>query len=205
MMMPYFSRRTFILAVGGVVASGSLLGMVRRFMLRPPARAEHPTIPGCCTYAEYDGWLVMAADVTRLRRTVVYGSGWHQWETARSRIWRWSQQTATVSFPNPREDTVFQLGYAGRPSYFANAPRTATVSINDRVLHSFVVDVAGQRQLSVLLSETDLGDDDVTEVQIAVDRTFVPAVLRAESQDRRELGILVRYASIEPALPQRSP
>ena len=66
---------------------------------------------------------------------------------------------------------------------------------------------ARRNQLAVSLPAAELGADDVTELQLTVDRTFVPAELVPRSTDRRRLGILVLQASIETAAvhPSQSP
>ena len=42
-----------------------------------------------------------------------------------------------------------------------------------------------------------LGKGDRAEIQITVDRTFVPANLNVDSRDARELGIKVYHAAVE--------
>ena len=129
----------------------------------------------------------------------VYTSGWHPPEsdpTTPESTWRWTQQTAALSFANPGADAVLYLDYAGRPDVFADVPQTVTVSAGDQVLQSFVADAAGWRLRRIPLSQAVLGTDDTVEIQIAVDRTFVPASLPTGGRDRRDLGIQVYHAFV---------
>ena len=132
------------------------------------------------------------------RSTLRYASGWYQEETASASTWRWTQQTATLSFVNPQADATFSLEYAARPNVFADAPQVVTVSLGDQqVLQSFVAETAGRHRLRIPLSADALGNEDIAEIQITVDRTFVPANLLVDSRDARELGIQVYHAAVE--------
>ena len=139
-------------------------------------------------------------DVARLAaQPPVYTSGWHPPEsdpTTPESTWRWTRQTATLSFANPNADAVLYLDYAARPDVFTDGPQTVTVSAGDEVLQSFVADAAGWRLRRIPLSAAALDTGDPVEVQIAVDRTFVPATLPAGGRDRRELGIQVYHAFV---------
>ena len=90
----------------------------------------------------------------------IYTSGWHPAEsdaTAPESTWRWTQRTATLSFANPNADAAFYLDYAARPSLFADAPQTVTVSAGDQVLQSFLADAAGRRLRRVSLPADGAG------------------------------------------------
>jgi hypothetical protein len=43
-----------------------------------------------------------------------------------------------------------------------------------------------------------MGNDEMVEMRLQVDRTFVPALLNAGSKDPRELGVRVFHAFIQP-------
>ena len=129
----------------------------------------------------------------------IYTSGWHPAEsdaTAPESTWRWTQRTATLSFANPNADAAFYLDYAARPDVFADGPQTVTISAGDQVLQSFLADAAGRRLRRVSLPAEVLGSGDTAEIQIAVDRTFVPATQPAGGGDERELGIQVHHAFV---------
>ena len=50
------------------------------------------------------------------RHVPVYTSGWYPEETGSETTWRWTYQTATLSYPNPKADATFCLDYAARPT-----------------------------------------------------------------------------------------
>ena len=136
-------------------------------------------------------------EIRVFRATARYVSGWYQVETASASTWRWTQQTATLSFLNPQADATFSLEYAARPDVFGDAPQAVTVSLGDQVLQSFVADAAGRHRLRVPLTTAALGNEDIAEIRITVDRTFVPANLIVGSRDIRELGIQVYHTAVE--------
>ena len=139
-------------------------------------------------------------DVARLAaQPLVYASGWHPAEsdpTSPESTWQWTQQTATLSFANPNADAAFYLDYTARPDLVTGAPQTVTVRAGDQVLHSFVAHTAGRRLRRIPLPATVLGTGDTAEIQIAVDRTIVPAAQPAGGGDERELGIQVHHAFV---------
>ena len=131
----------------------------------------------------------------------IYTGGWYPEETSPESTWRWTHQTATLAFQNPKADATFYLEYAARPDIFADAPQTVTVSVGDQVLQSFVADAAGRRRRRIPLPGTALGNEDIAEIRITVDRTFVPANRVVGSHDTRELGIQVYHAGPFPPAP----
>ena len=149
---------------------------------------ESPIAAKLDAHAEYDRWLVTTKDKKRMV-LVAFTDGWYAQETADGSAWRWTQQTATLSFLNPRAPAVLHLDYDARADLFADIPRTITISSGSQVAHSFVPDGAGRQQTNVLLAAEMLGRRNRLEVHIAVDRLFVPANVGAGSRDTRELGI----------------
>lgn len=71
------------------------------------------------------------------------------------------------------------------------------LDLEDRVLQSFVADTSGRQHLRIPIPAVALGNEDIAEIRISVDRIFVPANLIAGSSDNRELGIRVNHAAIE--------
>ena len=132
-----------------------------------------------------------AGDVPQLTDPLAYTSGWHPAEfdaAAPESTWRWTQQTAILSFANPNANAMFYLDYAAWPDAVADTPQTVTVRAGDQILQSFAADAAGRRLHRIPLPAEVLGTGDRAEIQIAVDRTFVPATLPAGGRDARELG-----------------
>ena len=186
------SRRTFVTGFGGGAASAALLLGLWEFRRWPrmPGK-EHPVIAGCCAYAEYDGWLVTTEDKRRLPFALAYTSGWYPEETAPESTWRWTHQTATLSFLNPKADATFSLDYAAR------ANQAVTVSVGGQLLQQVVAETTGRRRRRIPIPAAALGNGSRAEIQITVDRTFVPANLNVDSRDVRKLGIKVHHAAVE--------
>ena len=130
---------------------------------------------------------------------LMYISGWHAVESDTSTpesTWRWTQQTATLSFANPHADAAIYIDYSARPDLVAGAPQTVSVSVGDQTLQSFMADGTGRHIRRIPLSQAVLGSRDRVEMQIAVDRTFVPAARPAGGRDERELGIQVYHVFV---------
>ncbi len=131
----------------------------------------------------------------------VYKAGWNNAETAQNNAaieWTWTKKDATLDFKNPKKDCVFYLDVdqPGRPF---DEPQRVQVSLNGAVVHEFTLNPAGERLLKKIpLTTTQLGSADTAELQIAVDKTFVPALLPASnSKDPRELGVRVFHAFVD--------
>ena len=201
------SRRTFVIGIGGGAATASLVYGFWPTRWTRTSGEEQPIIAGCCAYTDHDGWLVTTVEKERLSLALglVYTRGWYPKETDLESTWRWTHQTATLAFQNPKADATFSLEYAARPDIFAGTPQTVTVSLGDQVLQSFVADASGRRRRRIPLPGTALGNEDIAEIRITVDRTFVPANLMVGSRDTRELGIQVYDVFIEHNPPSQSP
>lgn len=190
-----FSRRAFLLGVGGGAASVSIAWGVSELALPLLGPGEEPPTAGTLNaYAEYDGWLLTTEDKASL---VEFTDGWYPRETADESSWRWTHQTATLSFPNPRRAAVLHLDYDAHADLFQDPPRTLTITVSDQVLRTFVPEAPGRQQIDVLLPSSMLGRQERVDVQIAVDGPLVPANMSADSQDTRELGIQVYRVAIE--------
>lgn len=130
---------------------------------------------------------------------VAYGEGWHPAEFSGDgrRQWRWTSDRGVLSFRNPKRDSRLILEFDGRPDMF-DAPQRLSLVIGDRVLRELEVDGTEVIHLIEDLSATELGVEDFIELELRVDRTFTPADLDSEAQDRRKLGVRVFYTYFEP-------
>ena len=192
-----FSRRTFLLGVGGGAATMSIVWGVSELGLPFLEPGNDSPIPATLdAHAEYDGWLVTPEDKARMI-LVEFTGGWYARETGGGSSWRWTQQTATLAFLNPRTAAVLHLDYDARADLFQASPRTLTITVGDQVARSFASDAPGRQQTNVLLPTSMLGGGDRVEVQIAVDRLFVPANVIGGSTDTREFGIQIFQAALE--------
>lgn len=126
---------------------------------------------------------------------LIYKEGWHPTEVNPEDPtieWQWTRKAATVSFRNPRKDATFYLEYDARTDLFI-PPQQVTVRMGEEVIGTFTADAKDARLVTVPISAAQLGNTDVVELVIEVDRTF-----RAGGADTRDLGIRVFHAFIEP-------
>ena len=113
--------------------------------------------------------------------------------------WQWTQQEATISFRNPKQDSRFYLHFDGRPDLFGDDPPQVAIVIGDQTVDGFAVESTAPTLREILLSADDLGTNGIVDLKIQVDKTFTPAEIPgAGSQDDRELGLRVFDTFIEP-------
>ncbi len=130
---------------------------------------------------------------------LTYKDGWHLAEVLpdnSGKEWHWTQKEATLSFKNPKRNSMFFLDYGGQQKVMAD-PQTVTVTVGGDVVDTFQVGAnGGVRRIPLTVNQ--LGTGDQVSVKLIVDRTFVPAMLSAGSNlDRRELGLCVFHAYVE--------
>ena len=127
---------------------------------------------------------------------LIYKDGWHPAELSPedpSSEWQWTQKTATVSFRNPKKDCTFYFEYDARVDLFT-PPQQVTIRIGpDTVLATFAADSKAKKLVTLPISAAQLGQADMTELQIEVDRTFKPG-----GADTRDLGLRVFHTFVEP-------
>jgi hypothetical protein len=126
--------------------------------------------------------------------------GWHGPETAaenQSVEWQWTRKEGVLRFRNPKRNAVFYLHYDGQPSMF-DSPQTVTISLGAEVIDSFQVSAPDEAIRKIAIRAAQFGPDDVVMIRVAVDKTFVPALVSPGSRDSRELGIRVFHAFVEP-------
>jgi hypothetical protein len=131
----------------------------------------------------------------------VFKDGFHHTEVAARNAsveWQWTKKQATIAFKNPKKDAVCYLD-VDNPGVF-NEPQQVKVSIGGKTLDDFQVKPKQQILRKFSIKADQLGAAEMAELQISVDKTFVPAVLTAgASNDPRELGVRVFHAFVEPA------
>jgi hypothetical protein len=130
---------------------------------------------------------------------LAFKDGWHLAEIASDNAsieWHWTKKEATLSFKNPKRNSLLYLDYAGQ-SKLMTEPQTVTVSIGSEVVDTFSVGKTGEVR-RIPLSVTQLGAAEQVELKLSVDKTFVPVVVTAGAQnDKRELGLCVFHAFVE--------
>lgn len=126
---------------------------------------------------------------------LIYKDGWHPAEIAADNAaseWQWTKKAGTVSFRNPRKDVTFYLNADGRADLFT-PPQQVTLKVNGQPFGTFAVETKDRKLQTFSVTAAQLGDGDMAEIAIEVDRTFVPG-----GGDTRELGLRVFHAFVEP-------
>lgn len=126
---------------------------------------------------------------------LIFKEGWHPAEVAADNPaaeWQWTKKTATLSFKNPRRDAVFYLEYDARTDLFP-APQQVTMRLGEHTLGTFAADSREKKLLTFPITAAQLGQGDMSEIVIDLDKTFTPA-----GGDTRELGIRVFHAFVDP-------
>jgi hypothetical protein len=130
----------------------------------------------------------------------VYKEGWHPAEVAEHNStveWQWTKKDATLSFKNPKKDSLFYLELDNPGSVF-NQSQQVKVSLGGQVVDEFTLKPKEPELRKIALKAAQLGADDVAELVISVDKTYVPAVVSSSSKDPRELGVRVFHAFVDP-------
>ncbi len=132
---------------------------------------------------------------------VVFKEGWHETEVADEGSgieWQWSKKNGTLTFRNPMRDVTFYF-QCDQPVSALGDPQHVELRIGPTVIDSFTL-AAGRRELRKTdVSKAQLGDSETVEITVAVDKTFVPAIMaQLKSSDPRELGIRVFRAYVQP-------
>jgi hypothetical protein len=125
---------------------------------------------------------------------LLYKDGWHQAEVDPKNPaveWQWTKKTAVLSFQNPKKDCTLYLEYDARPDRFTS-PQQVTLKIGDQSIAQFPAE-KGPTLKTFPFSAAQLGQGDMVNLSIDVDRTFAPG-----GADPRELGIRVFHAYVEP-------
>ena len=128
-------------------------------------------------------------------------SGWHPDEYSTensSNTWHWTQKLARFSVRNPKKDVTLYLDYDARSDLFGDHPQVVTVYSGDQVVTTFPADSPAQRLRRIPITAAQLGTNEMVELKLEVDKTFVPAQMPDAGADRRELGIRVYHLFVEP-------
>jgi hypothetical protein len=131
---------------------------------------------------------------------IIDKSGLHMPEFASDNTleWKWTQKNAVMSFLNPRRDLRLYVEHDARPDLFPDKPQQVTIYVNDQPIATFAADSSVSKLERIPISAAQLGTNDMVELRLEVDRTFVPAKLPGGSADQRELGIRVYHIFLEP-------
>lgn len=132
----------------------------------------------------------------------IFKEGWHPAEVAEHNAsvqWQWTRKQATLAFKNPQKDAMFYLSL-DNPGGVFNENQQVTVSLNNAVVDQFELTPKNELLRRIPLKADQMGTAEMAEVQVSVDKTFVPMEISGgASKDPRELGVRVFHAFIQPA------
>lgn len=131
---------------------------------------------------------------------IIYKSGWNppEFTADNAREWQWTQKSATVTFKNPRRDVTLYLETDARTDLFT-PPQQVALVLNGKTFKTFAADSITSVLQRIAISAADLGTDDMVELRLDVDKTFVPAKLpNSTNADTRELGVRVYHLFVDP-------
>jgi hypothetical protein len=132
---------------------------------------------------------------------VVFNKGWHETEIADEASgleWQWTRREATLSFRNPKRESVLFL-QLDQPVEAIGEPQKVDVRIGPMVIDSFMLRPGIRELRRVSVNADQFGSGQTVDMTIAVDRTFVPASIpELRSTDSRELGVRVFRAFVQP-------
>jgi hypothetical protein len=128
--------------------------------------------------------------------------GWHGPETPPNNAhveWQWTKKKqATLVFKNPKKESLFYLDL-DNPSHTFPEGQHVQVKLRDQILDDFVLEPDHRLLRRIPLLPAQLGTEDMAELIVEVDKTFVPALLPAsDNRDPRELGLRVFHVYVEP-------
>ena len=130
----------------------------------------------------------------------VFKEGWHGTEVAGDNAtieWQWTKKSATLVFKNPKRDALFYLDLDSPGGDYIGAQQVQ-VSRGPQVVERFTLEPHQRMLRKVTLTAGQLGPDDMAELAISVDKTFVPSqTSAANSKDTRELGVRIFHAFVE--------
>ena len=131
----------------------------------------------------------------------VFKDGWHQAEVSGDNAtveWQWTRKDASLAFKNPKKNATFLLDLDSPGGQF-HGPQQIQVVLNGQVIDEFTLDHDRRMLRRVPMTPAQLGDADMAELQIRVDKSWIPAqVPAAGNADTRELGVRVFHAFVDP-------
>jgi hypothetical protein len=131
----------------------------------------------------------------------VFKDGWHPAELASVDPpveWQWTKKEATLAFKNPKKDAVLHLDLDS-PQKDLHGAQKVQVTMGGQVMDEFTLTPEERLLKKIKLPAAQMGTTDMAELQVVVDKTFVPSVVTSgASKDPRELGVRVFHAFVDP-------
>jgi hypothetical protein len=130
-----------------------------------------------------------------------FKDGWQPTEAAEHNAsiqWQWTKKQATFTFKNPKKDCLLYLDI-DNPGSVLKETRHVDLSVNGQSVAAFDLETDKLELKRVPLKATQLGDADMVDLLISVDKSYVPALIPgANSKDPRELGVRIFHAFVDP-------
>lgn len=130
-----------------------------------------------------------------------FKDGWHPAEVAKVNAaveWQWTRKEATLAFKNPKKDAVLYLELDS-PGADLHGDQQVQVMLGGQAVYQFTLTPTDRILRRVRLPASGIGTAEMGELQIVVDKTFIPAqVSGGTSKDPRELGVRVFHAFVDP-------
>jgi len=131
----------------------------------------------------------------------VFKDGWHPAETAtgdQNMEWQWTKGQAVLAFKNPKKDAQLYLDLDS-PGKDLHGAQQVAIQLGGQAVETLTIQPDERSLHRIKLPAALMGDADLAELQIVVDKTFVPAIVtNGTSKDPRELGVRVFHAYIDP-------
>lgn len=131
---------------------------------------------------------------------IIFKSGWNapEFTPDNTREWQWTQKSAVVNFKNPRKDVTLYLETDARLDAFST-PQQVAIVIGGKTVKTFTADNSAPVLQRIPLTAAELGNDDMVELRLDLDKAFQPAKLpNSTNGDMRELGIRVYHLFVDP-------
>jgi hypothetical protein len=130
-----------------------------------------------------------------------FRDGWQPTEVAERNAsiqWQWTKKQATFTFRNPKKDCLLYLDI-DNPGSVLKETRRVQLSVNGQTIDAFDLETDKLQLKRVPLTASQLGDADMVDLLISVDKSYIPALVPgANSKDPRELGVRVFHAFVDP-------
>lgn len=131
---------------------------------------------------------------------VIFADGWHDLEApedAQGVEWHWSTGSAGLWLRNPKRDITLVIEL-DQPAQAFSGPQQVTLRNGALVLGTFMLPPGVRQTQRLPVTASQLGDQPLARLTMAVDQTFVPAKLPSGgSTDTRVLGVRVFSVEVE--------
>lgn len=131
----------------------------------------------------------------------IFKDGWHPAELAGDSggvEWQWTKKEATLAFKNPKKDTLFYFDLDSPVARYVGGQQVRVI-VGGQTVDEFPLGADQQLLRKIKISPAELGDAEMAELRISVDKAIVPALTpEAGSKDPRELGIRVFHSFVDP-------